>query len=122
MSEKHERILIVDDEEKARKVIRVKLSREGYHCQEVASADQALEELKKGLIDLVILDIRMPGKSGIQLLPEIIALYPGIAVIMSTAVTDTDTVLQCMKQGAYDYITKPFNADEILDLISKTVK
>lgn len=101
MSEKQERILIVDDEEKARRIIRIKLSNEGYHCQEAASAEKALGELEGDLVDLVILDIRMPGKSGIQFLPEIIERYPATAVIMSTAITDADTVLQCMRQGAY---------------------
>jgi len=64
-------------------------------------------------VELVILDIKMPGKSGVELLPEIRAGYPDIAVIMATAVTDANIAIQCMKEGAYDYITKPFNLEEV---------
>ena len=71
MTEKQERILIIDDEAITRRLIQAKLSREGYHCHEAAGAKQALEELKKNPMDLVIMDILMPGKSGIQFLPEI---------------------------------------------------
>ena len=69
MTEKQEGILIVDDEATARRVIHQKLSSEGYHCHEAASAEQALDELKKNSIELVVLDILMPGKSGMQFLP-----------------------------------------------------
>ena len=107
------KILIVDDEVTIRRLIHERLSREGYHCNEAGNAEQALEKLTSNLTELVILDIRMPGKSGIELLPEIKADYPDTAVIMATAVGDIDIVTQCMKQGAYDYISKPFNLDEM---------
>ena len=98
-------ILIVDDEAVVRQLLKQKLSSEGYHCQEAGSADQALEKLRTDTIELVILDAKMPGKSGIELLPEIKEGYPDTAVIMSTVITDTSTTLQCVRQGAYDYIT-----------------
>ena len=107
------KILIVDDEVTIRKLIRQRLSREGYQCSEAGSAEQALEKLAHNSTELVILDIRMPGKSGIELLPEIRADYPDTAVIMATAVAEIDIAVQCMKQGAYDYISKPFNLDEV---------
>ena len=107
------KILIVDDEVTIRRLIHQRLSKEGYHCSEAGSAEQALEKLANNLTELVILDIRMPGKSGIELLPEIKADYPDTAVIMATAVGEIDIVTQCMKQGAYDYISKPFNLDEM---------
>jgi putative nucleotidyltransferase with HDIG domain len=114
MTKKQGRILIVDDEEVVRRLLHRKLSSEGYQCQEAGSADQALDKLRSNTVELVILDIKMPGKSGVELLPEIKASYPDTAVIMATAVTDTDTAIQCMKQGAYDYITKPFKLDEVM--------
>jgi len=107
------KILIVDDEETIRRLIHQRLSREGYQCSEAGSAEQALEKLAHNLTELVILDIRMPGKSGIELLPEIRANYRDTAVIMATAIAEIDIATQCMKQGAYDYISKPFNLDEI---------
>ncbi|GAJ10485.1 unnamed protein product, partial [marine sediment metagenome] len=122
MSEKQATILIVDDEEMVRRLLHQKLSSEGYRCEEAGDADQALDELKSKPVALVILDIKMPGKSGTELLPEIKASYPDTAVIMATAITDTRTAIQCMKEGAYDYITKPFNLDEVVLSIDRALE
>lgn len=114
MTATKERILIVDDEAVIRKVLYSELSRHGYECQEADNADHALEKLRGNPTALVILDIRMPGKTGVELLAEIREAYPDTAVVMATAVNDTSTAIQCMKQGAYDYMTKPFKMDEII--------
>ena len=114
MTSRQESILVVDDEKTIRRLLHQKLSSEGYQCQEATNAEQALEKLKNNLISLVVLDIKMPGKSGIELLPEIKAVHPNTAVVMATATTDINTAIQCMKQGAYDYITKPFDLDDVL--------
>jgi putative nucleotidyltransferase with HDIG domain len=113
MLNQQETVLIVDDEAAIRKLLCQKLSREGYWCEEAATAEQTLNRLGGRPIDLVILDIKMPGKSGIELLPEIKASYPDTAVIMATAVTDISVAIECLKQGADDYICKPFNLDEV---------
>ncbi len=122
MSGKREGILIVDDEEVIRKLLHQRLSSEGYQCQEASSADQALDELRSNPMELVILDIKMPGKSGTELLPELKVRYPDTAVIMATAITDTSTATQCMKEGAYDYITKPFNLDEVVLSVDRALE
>jgi len=106
-------VLIVDDEAAIRRLLRRQLSREGYRCEEASTAEQALNRLESSPIELVILDIKMPGKSGIEVLPEIKARYPGKAVIMATAGTEIGVAIQCLKQGADDYICKPFNLDEV---------
>lgn len=116
------RILIVDDEEAVRKLLRQKLSREGYQCEEASTAEQALGKLKSKPVEVAILDIKMPGKSGIELLPEIKDGYPDTAVIMATAVTQTSVVIQCMKQGAADYIAKPFNLDEVVQSVERVLE
>ncbi len=113
MMEKQESILIVDDEDTTRRALCKRLSGEGYKCQEATNGEQALDKMRKCTVGLVILDIMMPGKSGIELLPEIKAVYPDAQVWMATAITDIDIAVQCMKYGAYDYVTKPFNLDEI---------
>jgi putative two-component system response regulator len=113
MPSQQETLLIVDDEAAIRSLLRQKLSREGYRCEEADSAEQALNTLKNSPIALVILDIKMPGKSGIELLPEIKSSYPHTAVIMATAVTQVNVAIECLKLGADDYICKPFNLEEV---------
>ena len=122
MSEKQATVLIVDDEEMVRRLLHQKLSGEGYRCEEAGTAEQALDKLRSNAVELVLLDIRMPGKSGTELLPDIKASYPDTAVIMATAITDTSTAIQCMKEGAYDYITKPFNLDEVVLSIDRALE
>lgn len=108
-----ETLLIVDDEDAVRRVLYLKLSREGYTCQEANNAEQALNVLETIPIALAILDIKMPGKSGMELLPEIKQGYPDTALIMVTAVNDIDIAVQCLKLGADDYLCKPFNLDDV---------
>ena len=113
MTGQRETLLIVDDEAAIRKLLLQKLSGEGYQCKEADSARQALNMLETHPIALAILDIKMPGKSGIELLPEIKSGCPDTAVIMATAVNDINVAIQCLKQGADDYICKPFNLEEV---------
>jgi putative two-component system response regulator len=113
MLDEQETLLIVDDEAAIRRLLRQKLSGEGYRCEEANDAEQVPNTLETSPIALVILDIKMPGKSGIELLPEIKAGYPDTAVIMATAVNDINVAIQCLKQGADDYICKPFNLEEV---------
>jgi len=122
MVNQQERILVVDDEAAIRKLLRQKLSREGYLCEEADTAEPALDKLRSSPTELVILDIKMPGKSGIELLSEIKAGYPHTTVIMATAVTETSVAIQCMRQGADDYICKPFNLDEVVLTVARTLE
>ena len=108
-----ETLLVVDDEDAVRRVLYLKLSREGYVCEEANNAEQAVHVLETIPIALVVLDIKMPGKSGMELLPEIKEGYPDTALIMVTAVNDIDIAVQCLKLGADDYLCKPFNLDDV---------
>jgi len=108
-----ETLLIVDDEAGIRRLLDRRLSREGYQCWEANTAEQALEILSATAIDLVILDVKLPGKSGIEVLPEIKTGYPDTAVIMGTVLSEMSVAVQCLKQGADDYICKPFDLDEV---------
>jgi putative nucleotidyltransferase with HDIG domain len=117
-----ERILIVDDEVSIRKLLRRKLVSQGYQCEEAGNAVEAVEKMRADAAELILLDMKMPGKSGMDLLPEIKASYPATAVIMATAVTETSLAIQCMKQGADDYINKPFNLEEVALSVDKTLE
>ena len=122
MTEKLDRILVVDDEEAVRRLLNKRLSDEGYQCQEASNAEQALYILRNDTVSLVVLDIRMPGKSGIELLPEIKDSFQNIAVVMATATIDISVAVQCMKQGAYDYVTKPFDLDDVAISVGRALE
>lgn len=122
MADKAENILIIDDEEIIRKVLHRRLSAEGYRCLEASNAEQASSRLRNNTVALAILDIRMPGKSGVELLSEIRSEHPDTAVIMATAVADINIAIQCMKQGAYDYLTKPFHLDEVVLSVERALE
>ena len=110
----NENILVIDDEAIIRRILRTRLSEEGYQCEEASDAGQAMNKLGEKPFALAILDIKMPGKSGFELLPELKAQYPDTMVIMATATAEIQTAINCMKSGAYDYFTKPFNLDEVM--------
>jgi response regulator RpfG family c-di-GMP phosphodiesterase len=122
MTKKPEGILIVDDEEPVRRLLNNKLSSEGYWCYEASDSRKALDELRRNRIGLVMLDIKMPEKLGTELLPEIKSGYPDISVIMITATADMQTAIRCLKQGAYDYVTKPFELEAITLSVSRALE
>ena len=107
------RILAVDDEDHALEVVQRYLSRQGYSCVSAPNVNDASVLLKTQEFDLLILDIMMPDKSGIEFLPEIVSQHPDIAVLMMTGVVDTSTAVKAMRDGAYDYVTKPVNLDDL---------
>jgi putative nucleotidyltransferase with HDIG domain len=122
MTNHEQKILLVDDEVTIRRLLHVKLSRQGYHCEEAGNAIEALDKMRTYAADLVMLDMKMPGKSGMELLAELKANYPDTAVIMATAVAEANLAIQCMRLGADDYITKPFNLDEVVLNVEKTLE
>src|SRR6266852_3470178 len=113
--------LVIDDEEGVRESFRVIFEGEF----EVLEADQGvkgLEVLRSRRVDVVLLDVRMPGPPGPTFLPQILALDDRIAVIIVTAVKDVRTAVEAIKGGAYDYVTKPFDVDEILALVRQAAE
>jgi len=117
-----ETILIVDDEKDVRKLLHQSLKGEGYCCKEAGSADQALAKMQDEPVDLVLLDIKMHGKSGMELLSEIRERYPDTAVIMITIVPDIDAAIESIRHGAYDYITKPFSLDVVVHSVKRAIE
>jgi DNA-binding NtrC family response regulator len=114
-------VLVVDDEPGVRASIRVIL--EGT-CEvlEAETGADALELLRAREVDLVMLDQRMPGEPGIDVLPRVKAADPSTVVVLATAVHDVRTAVEALKRGAYDYITKPFDVDDILMLVERALE
>jgi response regulator RpfG family c-di-GMP phosphodiesterase len=122
MTANRERILIVDDEKIVRRSLNKYLTMNGFACEEASNADEAMEYLRNKPADLVILDIMMPGTLGSVLLPQIKLSFPDTAVIMATAVVEPDTIVNCMKNGALDYITKPFDVTQLVKNIQMVLE
>ena len=113
-------VLVVDDEEGVRASVRAILE-ETCDVLEAANGAQALEVMKAQEIDLVMLDQRMPGEAGIDVLPRIKAADPSTVVVIATAVRELRTAVEALKRGAYDYLTKPFDVDDILMLAQRAL-
>jgi len=116
-------ILVVDDERSMRDFLKILLQKEGYTVVTAHNGENALECLESQEFDLIISDIRMPGMGGLELLGAVKEQNPDLPVIMITAFASPDDAVQAMKNGAFDYISKPFNVDEIKSVIeSATTK
>lgn len=112
------RILVVDDEESVRYYFKRAFG-SIYDIMPAETGEEALQEIERSPPELIFLDIRMPKLSGIEVLRRIKEYFPKLPVIMMTAYSDTDTAIEAMKLGAFDYIPKPFENREIRELIEK---
>jgi len=119
--EKTVNIMVVDDEEIVRESLTSWLEEDGYHVECAESGKKALERLPERNWDLMLVDLKMPGMDGIQLMDEVRKTVPDMLVIIMTAFATVDTAVKAMKKGAYDYFVKPFNPDDISLTIRKIV-
>jgi two-component system response regulator PilR (NtrC family) len=117
-----DKILVADDEQSMREFLEIMFKKEGYHVSLASNGEEVLKLAEKEIFDLVLLDIRMPRLDGISALKKIKALSPETIVIMITAYASADTAIKAMKEGAYDYITKPFKLDEIKLIIKNALE
>jgi DNA-binding NtrC family response regulator len=111
------RVLIVDDEEVFAKNWVKLLARRGYDATYVASGADAIAAIDKSIFDVILLDLRMPGLNGILTCKEIIKRDPNTKIILMTAHADMDDALTAIRLGAWGYLRKPFELDEIIDQI-----
>ncbi len=107
------RILVVDDEESIREFLEIMLKKEGYEVTTAEDGAKAKEILTKKSFDMIISDMQMPNLTGIELLRHVRESYPDIVFMIITAFGTTETAVEAMKLGAYDYLTKPFKIDEV---------
>ncbi len=115
-------ILVVDDEKSMREFLDIALSHEGFNVTAAENGRKGIELLQEMTPDLVITDMKMPGKSGLDVLQEAKEFNPYLPVIMITAYSSTEEAVEAMKLGAVDYITKPFNLDEIKRVIRSALE
>src|SRR5438876_8777049 len=106
-------VLVVDDEDGIRQALTRFLSRLGYHVQAAANATEALQQLATHHPQAMLCDIRMPETSGVELLPKVLAQDADLAVLMLTAIDEPRTAIECLKLGAYDYLIKPVDLEEL---------
>lgn len=116
------RILVVEDDESLRRVTQVQLQQAGYEVATASCAREALAMLEKSPQDLVLTDLKMPGMSGVELLRRIKADYPEIIVVVVTAFGTIESAVEAMKLGAYDYITKPVNAEALRMVVGRALE
>jgi len=115
------KILIVDDEANIRKVLKALLEQEHYTVHEARDGIEALALLKKEEIHTIITDLRMPNLDGMGLLKSVSKSYPDIPVIIITAHESVDSAVSALKLGALDYISKPFDKLEMMDVVKKAI-
>ena len=113
------RILIIDDEEGIRSSLGLILEGEGYEVHTAGGSDEGLEVARANSFDVVLCDVRMPRRGGLELLPDLIELQPEATILMMSAFGAVEQAIDAVRRGAYDFLSKPFQADELLLTIRK---
>jgi two-component system response regulator PilR (NtrC family) len=116
-----ERLLIVDDEQSMREWLTIALSQDGYDVETAASGEEAIKALERTPVDAALVDLRMPGMDGIATLRGLKRVNESVSVIIMTAYATAETAVHALKEGAYDYIIKPFKVDELRHLCRKAL-
>jgi DNA-binding NtrC family response regulator len=114
-------IFIVDDEKNTREGLKKALESAGYRILLAADGEETLRIMKSERVDLLLTDLRMPGMDGLELLRKVIGIQPGVITILLTAYGTVETAVQAMKEGAYDYITKPINIDRLEIIVQRAL-
>ena len=114
-------ILVVDDDDIIRDTLCELLSQD-HACQTAATAEEALTKLKSQLFDVVLTDVSMPGLSGLELLNRVVQLYPDTPVIIISGMSDEEQAQSLIRQGAFDYLLKPFRLEVVEDSVRRAIE
>lgn len=114
-------LLLVDDEERFLSTTKILLDKRGVHTLTASSGEEALKVLGGNRVDVVILDVKMPGMDGVDVLREVKRKYPLIEVIMLTGHASVESAVEGLKLGAFDYIMKPCNVPDMLDKVKEAL-
>lgn len=115
-------VLVVDDEGGIRSALARFLTTQGYQARQASTGEEALEQLNGRDVELMLLDVRMPGMSGMDVVPEALNLNPDLAIMMLSAVTDATSAAICMQRGAMDYLTKPIELTSLAAAIERALR
>jgi NtrC-family two-component system response regulator AlgB len=115
-------ILVIDDEQSLRKSLRIALETMNHHVAEAADGNQAQELLGHGLFDLAFLDLRLGKETGLDVLPALLQLASGLAVVVITAYATIETAVEAMRRGAIDYLPKPFTPEQIRIVLDRVTR
>ena len=116
------RILVVDDDENLRWVLKTQLEDMGYTTSTAMNGEEALAAIEKEPPALILTDLKMPGVSGMELLDRVRSDYPEVPVVMITAFATVQSAVQAMRAGAYDYLTKPIDFDELALVVTRVLE
>lgn len=115
-------ILIVDDEDMSRLVLREALSKRGYLVEEAPDAETGIKKLRQRPFDLILLDVQMPGMTGIEAIPKFKDIDPSVIIIMTTALDSKEMIMEAISRGAYDYFVKPFKFEEMEVIVKRSLE
>ncbi len=118
---KHLKMLCVDDDDQLRTSLQQQFLDEGFDVETAIDGEMALEKIKNNQYDLILLDLKMPKMDGMSVLREVRKLEKNPSIIMLTGVDEVATALECVKLGAKDYISKPYDPEELLHIVIKVL-
>lgn len=116
------RVLVVDDEKNILRLVFMTLAESGYEVETALSAEEAIEKFNLGAFNLVITDLKLPGKTGLELLDYLRAKDADVPVVMITAFGTIESAVEAMRRGAFNYLTKPVNSDELLSVTKEALE
>ena len=122
MNNKNDKILVADDDAVIRKGVLRILTEEGYEVETVSNGRAALERLEVTQFKLLVTDLKMPGMSGLEVLKSIRTFQPELPVVLMTGYAAIDNAVEAMKNGATDYLAKPFENDELIEKVKNAIK
>src|SRR6266581_1197305 len=122
MSRRKGTVLIIDDEEEIRESIELLLTSEGLSTDTAGNGEEGLKKIEENLYDLVLLDLMLPGKSGMVVQREIKRIDPTLPVVILTAIGAVETAVTAIKDGSFDYVTKPWNNEKLVVIVTNAIK
>src|ERR1041385_4309882 len=122
MSRRKGVVLIIDDEEEIRESIELLLNSEGLATDTAENGEQGLKKIEDNLYDAVLLDLMLPGKSGMDVQKDIRRIDPTLPVVIITAIAALETAITAIKEGSFDYVTKPWNNEKLVVIVRNAIK